>query len=110
MITTTLNEQNHISENFIGSVIYFFNLTEVPFVYMERAGFMTCTAASHQGAIKEPAASLLKRSEQVLQSAVWTIGAGRHVSLRPPSIPLVYNTANLIGVDPSMRIPLCTIL
>ncbi len=22
----------------------------------------------------------------------------------------VYNTANLIGVDPSMRIPLCTIL
>ncbi len=27
---------------------------------MERAGFMTCTAASHQGATKEPAASLLK--------------------------------------------------
>ncbi len=25
------------------------------------------------------------------------------------TIPLVYNTANLIGVDPSMRIPLCTI-
>ncbi len=53
---------------------------------------------------------------QVLQSAVWTIGAGRHiwagrhVSLRPPPIPLVYNTANLIGVDWSMRIPLCTIL
>ncbi len=32
------------------------------------------------------------------------------VSLRPPPIPLVYNTANLIGVDWSMRIPLCTIL
>ncbi len=54
MITTTLNDQNHISENCIGSVIYFFTLTQVPFVYMERAGFMTCTAASHQGAIKEP--------------------------------------------------------
>ncbi len=36
-------------------------------------------------------------------------GAGRHVSLHPPPIPLVY-TANLIGVDPSMCIPLCTIL
>ncbi len=58
---TTLNYQNHISENFIGRVIYFFILTEVPFVYMERAGFMTCTAASHQGAIKEPAASLYRR-------------------------------------------------
>ncbi len=30
-------------------------------------------------------------------------GAGRHVSLRPPPIPLVYNMANLIGVDPSMH-------
>ncbi len=30
---------------------------------MERAGFMSCTAASHQGAIKEPAASLLKTFE-----------------------------------------------
>ncbi len=49
VITTTLNEQNNISENCIGSVIHFFILTEVPFVYMERAGFMTCTAASHQG-------------------------------------------------------------
>ncbi len=37
---------------------------------------------------------------QVLQSAIWTIGAGRHVLLRPPPIPLVYKTANLIGVDP----------
>ncbi len=36
---------------------------EVPFVYMERAGFMTCTAASYQGTIKEPAASLLRTSE-----------------------------------------------
>ncbi len=37
-------------------------------------------------------------------SAIWMIGAagaGRDV---------VYNTANLIGVDPSMRIPLCMIL
>ncbi len=58
VITTTLNDQNHILENCIGSVIYFYILTQVPFVYMERAGFMTCTAASHQGAIKEPAASL----------------------------------------------------
>ncbi len=31
-------------------------------------------------------------------------GVGRH--LDPPPIPLVYNTASLIGVDPSMRIPL----
>ncbi len=53
VITTTLNDQNHILENCIGSVIYFFILTQVPFVYMERAGFMTCTAANHQGAIKE---------------------------------------------------------
>ncbi len=62
MRTTTLNDQNHILENCIGSVINFFILTEVPFIYMERAGFMTCKhstgAASHQGAIKEPAASL----------------------------------------------------
>ncbi len=35
-------------------------LTEITFIYMERAGFMTCTAASHQGAIKEPTASLFK--------------------------------------------------
>ncbi len=49
VITTTLNDQNHILENCIGSVIYFFILTQVPFVYMERAGFMTCTAANHQG-------------------------------------------------------------
>ncbi len=55
--------KNHISENCIGSVIHFFILTEVPFVYMERAGFMTCTIASHQGAIKEPVASLLRGSE-----------------------------------------------
>ncbi len=63
MITTTLNDQNHILENCIGSVINFFILTQVPFVYMERAGFMTCTAANHQGAIKEPAASLFTRCE-----------------------------------------------
>ncbi len=63
MITNTLNDQNHILENCIGSVIYFFILTQVPFVYMERAGFMTCTAANHQGAIKEPAASLFTRCE-----------------------------------------------
>ncbi len=39
-----------------------------------------------------------------LQSGWWggaTLGAGRHVSLHPPPIPLVY-TANLIGVDQSM--------
>ncbi len=30
---------------------------------MERAGFMTCTAANHQGAIKEPAASLFLTCE-----------------------------------------------
>ncbi len=33
-------------------------------------------------------------------------GVGRHVSLRPPPITLVYNTASLIGVDPSMCISL----
>jgi len=44
---------------------------------------------------------------QVLQSAVWTMGRGDTCSISP--IPLVY-TANLIGVDPSMCIPLCTIL
>ncbi len=43
--------------------LIFFILTEVPFVYMERVGFMTCTAASHQEAIKEPVASLLRTSE-----------------------------------------------
>ncbi len=32
-------------------------------------------------------------------------GVGRHVSFHPPPIPLVY-TVNLIGVDPSMCIPL----
>ncbi len=63
VITMTLNDQNHILENCIGSVINFFILTQVPFVYMERVGFMTCTAASHQGAIKEPAASLFLTCE-----------------------------------------------
>ncbi len=38
----------------------------------------------------------------------YTWGWG-HVLLHPPPIPLVY-TANLIGVDPSMCIPLLTIL
>ncbi len=47
----------------IGSGIYFFILTQVPLVYMGRAGFMTCTAASHQGAIKVPAASLFRMCE-----------------------------------------------
>ncbi len=47
----------------IKHITYFFILTQVPFVYMERAGFMTCTAASHQGPIKEPTASLLKMYE-----------------------------------------------
>ncbi len=63
MMITTLNDQNHILENVIGSVIFVFLLTQVPFVYMERAGFMICNAASHQGAIKEQAASLLRTSE-----------------------------------------------
>ncbi len=44
-------------------LILFNFFTQVPFVYMERAGFMTCTAASHQGAIKEPAASLFRTCE-----------------------------------------------
>ncbi len=64
MIRTTLNDQNPILENCIGRVIIFFILTQVPFIYMERAGFVICSAASHQGgAIKEPAASLLRMSE-----------------------------------------------
>ncbi len=40
-------------------LFFLFSFTQVPFVCMESAGFMTCTAASHQGATKEPA-SLLK--------------------------------------------------
>ncbi len=40
-------------------------------------------------------------SVQVLQSAPWTMGRGD--TCRPPPIPLVYNMANLIGVDPSMH-------
>ncbi len=52
VLTTILNNQNHILKNCIGSVIICFILTEVQFVYMERAGFMTCTEANHQGAIK----------------------------------------------------------
>ncbi len=72
MITTTLNYQNHISENCIRSVINF--LTQVPFIYMESVGFMTCTAATHQGAIKEPAASLFRTCEAHLvkpDSTIW---------------------------------------
>ncbi len=49
VIKATLNNQNHISKNCIGSVIYFFILIEVPFIYMERAGSMTCTATSNRG-------------------------------------------------------------
>ncbi len=64
MITATLNDQNHISENCIGSVIILFILTPVPFIYMERAGFMACIADSHQGAIKDPTASLLKMCKE----------------------------------------------
>jgi len=63
VITTTLNDQNLISEHFIRSVINLVILTEVPFVDMERAGFMTCTAATHQGAIKELAASHFRTCE-----------------------------------------------
>ncbi len=77
VITTTLNDQNNISQNCIGSVIFFCFLTEVPFVYMERAGFMTCTAANHQGAIKEPAGSLLRRSETHLVSTSNKRGEGQ---------------------------------
>ncbi len=51
VINNYLMTKTIISENCIGSVIIFI-LTEIPFVYTERAGFMTCTAASHQGAIK----------------------------------------------------------
>ncbi len=60
--------KKHILENFIGSVINFFILTRVPFFYMERAGFMTCIAVSHQGAIKEPTASLFRTCEAHLVS------------------------------------------
>ncbi len=57
-MTTTLNDQNHNSENFIEVLFY-----SSPIRLMERAGFITCTAASHQGAIKEPAASLFRMCE-----------------------------------------------
>ncbi len=69
-------------------------------VITERCGCLQSAVSKH----------IKCKVDQVLPSAVWTIGAGRHVSLHPPPIPLVYNRANLIGVDPSMRIPLCTIL
>ncbi len=57
-MTTTLNDQNHNSENCIEVLFY-----SSPIRLMERAGFITCTAASHQGAIKEPAASLFRMCE-----------------------------------------------
>ncbi len=57
-MTKTLFRKIVLEINYI-----FFFLTQVPFVYMERVGFMTCTAASHQGAIKEPAASLFRTCE-----------------------------------------------
>ncbi len=64
---------------------------------MERAGFMTCTAASHQGAITEPAASLSRTSEthplwtgaeqkiQILwksaSASIYSVGAGASDSI-----------------------------
>ncbi len=98
-------------------------------VQVSRAARM-CNGCMPVRAVCKPHSPDLKRgalatdargcSLQVLQTAVWrmgrgdtwggaTLGAGRHVSLHPPPIPLVY-TANLIGVDLSMCIPLCKIL
>ncbi len=63
MIRTTLNDQNPILENCIGRVIIFlFWLKSHSFTWRGR-GFVICSAAGHQGAIKEPAASLLRMRE-----------------------------------------------
>ncbi len=53
----------------------FFYFAWSPIRLYGEGGFMTCTAASHQGAIKEPAASLLKMREAhpvfIMQGATW---------------------------------------
>ncbi len=48
IITTTLNDQNHILETCIESALIFFYFDWIPFVYMERAGFMTCTVGDQE--------------------------------------------------------------
>lgn len=50
-ITSALIDQNYLSGHFIASVIFFFIWAQVSFINTEEAGFMTCTAASPQGAI-----------------------------------------------------------
>ncbi len=44
---------------------------------MESVGFMTCTAATHQGAIKEPAASLFRTCEAHLVKPDYYFNAKR---------------------------------
>lgn len=39
-----MSDQNHLSEN-----VPVFFCTQIPLVYIERAGFMTRTSASHKG-------------------------------------------------------------
>ncbi len=59
MITTTLNYQNHISENCIGSVIFFFFFDWSPIRLHGEGGVYD----QPPGVIKEPAASLLRTCE-----------------------------------------------
>ncbi len=63
---------------------------------MERAGFMTCTAASHQGAIKEPAASLFRTCEAHPESAVQTNQLNEWFSDQNSDFPLPTGSFSLI--------------
>ncbi len=44
MASTTKNDWNHLWEKVNWSVIWWFSLAHVPFVYLKRAGFMICTS------------------------------------------------------------------
>ncbi len=81
-----------------------------PSIWLSSIGFRVIGRRIEERGVEEGYWEAPKYSR--LQSGEWggaTLGAGRHVSLHPPPIPLVY-TANLIGVDLSMCIPLCKIL
>ncbi len=80
VITTTLNDQNHISENCIGSVIFIFYFDWSPICLHGEGGVYDLYCSQPPGAIKEPAASLLRTSEThpvqrcILQILVVTSG------------------------------------
>ncbi len=58
IITTTLNDQNHILETCIWSALYFFILTESHSFTWRGQGLWPVLQPAPRGAIKEPAASL----------------------------------------------------